>query len=107
MLFDVYEELDMSHSRRHCPDPQEIGEYDLGLLDGPQAIWMRNHLRSCAACKQELDRLHVFLDATANDIPGDEPVQRRPKRPRLWRLSGLLLGLLALGAALLYTLSLL
>jgi hypothetical protein len=49
-----------------------LGEYQLGLLDGPAAAQMRNHLSWCELCRAEVASLTVFL------AQGPLPVELSP-----------------------------
>jgi hypothetical protein len=44
-----------------CPSPQELGEYQLGLLSAPQVLVIAQHVRDCPLCRRELAELDEFL----------------------------------------------
>jgi anti-sigma factor RsiW len=103
---------------------QDCGAYVLGALEEPEAATLREHMESCALCRDEVRRLHAVaevlglgvpaLDAPAElrrrvlDIVNAEaslfdaagaPSARRSRRlPRLRPLGGLVGVALALGA---------
>ncbi len=47
--------------RAGCPDPQQLGEYHLNLLPASQASEVRQHLRDCLYCAEELRQLEAFM----------------------------------------------
>ncbi len=54
--------------RLDCPSPDELGEYHLHLLSREQTATVRNHLRLCPHCTQELAQLQHFLADLAPDL---------------------------------------
>ena len=50
--------------RWDCPQNQELGEYQLGLLSNERAMVVKMHLSSCILCSVEIATLSQFL---AND----------------------------------------
>jgi hypothetical protein len=44
-----------------CPDPQRLGEYELGLLDGEERWTIAGHIAECRRCADELRALRGFL----------------------------------------------
>jgi anti-sigma factor RsiW len=71
----AYQQLDRQLVRRlyrwDCPSSQELGEYQLGLLDAIQLDVVRLHLLTCQHCTAEIAALTEFL---ANDPRLVEPV---------------------------------
>jgi anti-sigma factor RsiW len=47
--------------RRSCPSPDELGEYQLGLLDRNRTAAITRHLSECPHCARELAQLQRFL----------------------------------------------
>ncbi len=47
--------------RCDCPDPQQLGEYHLNLLPASQMSEIRQHLKRCPHCAEELSRLETFM----------------------------------------------
>ncbi len=54
--------------RALCPDPMELGEYQLGRLDRARAEVIQRHLAECPHCMAELSSLQEYLAAVAPDI---------------------------------------
>ncbi len=50
--------------RWDCPPSQVLGEYQMGLLQGNEVAWIKNHLNMCVSCAAEVTVLTEFL---AND----------------------------------------
>jgi hypothetical protein len=50
--------------RFDCPPSLMLGEYQLGVLDGPAVIQVQNHLSRCELCRAEIAALNVFLAQT-------------------------------------------
>jgi hypothetical protein len=44
-----------------CPDPQRLGEYELGLVDGDERWTIAGHVGECRRCADELRALRGFL----------------------------------------------
>jgi hypothetical protein len=61
--------------RWNCPPNQELGEYQLGLLDTEHAMAVKLHLSSCTLCSAEIATLTQFL---ANDPMLVERVSVQP-----------------------------
>jgi hypothetical protein len=61
--------------RWDCPANQELGEYQLGLLNNERATAIKLHLRSCDLCYAEIATLSQFL---ANDPMLVERVSVQP-----------------------------
>jgi anti-sigma factor ChrR (cupin superfamily) len=53
--------------RAFCPEPLELGEYQLGMLSSQQANKIQTHLAECPYCRAELAQLRSFLEELAND----------------------------------------
>ena len=47
--------------RAVCPTPDELGDYDLGLLPTDQALAVTQHLAECPHCTREIAQLQAFL----------------------------------------------
>jgi len=60
--------------RRDCPDTQMLGEYQMGLLAGPDQAHIRAHLGRCAHCRVELVQLDKFVTAP---VPAAKPKRER------------------------------
>ncbi|HEU4323743.1 MAG TPA: hypothetical protein VFS21_11390 [Roseiflexaceae bacterium] len=74
-----------------CPDPQQLGEYQQGLLPAAQAQTVALHLDQCYACGQELAELQAFFaDDEFAPAPAPAPA-RRSLRARLGELIATLL----------------
>jgi hypothetical protein len=46
--------------RMHCPDPQVLGDYHLGVLQAGREE-VEAHVRECPRCQEELEGLERFL----------------------------------------------
>jgi anti-sigma factor RsiW len=69
-------------------DPGDLGAHALGLLDGPEARALEQHLAGCAACRREFAELRrtaaalgtvppeAFLDGPASDLVVARAVRR-------------------------------
>lgn len=57
--------------RSTCPSPQELGEYNLGLLPRDRFASVRNHVSGCVRCADELEQLGQFLAELAPDLDRD------------------------------------
>lgn len=49
--------------RLECPDPQTLGEYHLGMLPSPEGAAVKDHLKICTSCTEEVAELERFLQA--------------------------------------------
>ncbi|TCK25906.1 anti-sigma factor family protein [Pseudonocardia endophytica] len=89
-------------------DPEELTAHAMGLLDGPEAAAVEQHLRGCAACRREWTEIRETVDLVgslppemfadgppSSDLPlrralrevRDEPVRHRmPRRRPVGRL---------------------
>jgi hypothetical protein len=57
--------------RAFCPESIELGEYQAGRLPAERREAIREHLRDCPFCIQELEELRNFLEETGWEIePG-------------------------------------
>lgn len=54
--------------RFDCPSSQELGEYQLGMMDATRKASIDEHLGWCLHCSQELEQLDSFLDELEPDI---------------------------------------
>jgi hypothetical protein len=54
--------------RAFCPEPNELGEYQLGLLPSPRAKQIQTHLVECPHCRSELAQLTSFLKQVEPDL---------------------------------------
>jgi hypothetical protein len=54
--------------RAFCPEPNELGEYQLGLLSTPRTQQIRSHLDECRHCQEELAQLQSFLTSVQPDL---------------------------------------
>ncbi len=61
--------------RGECPDPVVLGEYHLDMLPPPEARRIRDHLKSCPLCAQEVAGLRDFLEAV--DAEGEPTLSER------------------------------
>jgi hypothetical protein len=50
--------------RVDCPPPQQLGEWNLQLLDPDAALGVAQHVRDCDPCQRELDVWRVFARQT-------------------------------------------
>ncbi len=74
-----------------CPGPQQLGEYQQGLLPAAQIQTVAQHLDQCHACAQELAELQTFF-AGDEFAPATAPAPaRRSLRARLGELIATLL----------------
>lgn len=53
--------------RFDCPSPQQLGDYQLGLLEADEAEAIQRHLEQCPRCKAELAMLIQFLEQASGD----------------------------------------
>jgi hypothetical protein len=54
--------------RIDCPAPQELGEYQLGMLPAEQAGAVAQHLAECPHCTREVAQLEDYLADLAPDL---------------------------------------
>jgi Putative zinc-finger len=54
--------------RAFCPEPNELGEYQLGMLSSQRANQIQSHLAECPHCRKELAQLKSFLKAVEPDL---------------------------------------
>ncbi len=55
--------------RFDCPSPQQLADYDTGMLDAEASNIVQRHVAQCPRCQEDLRALEQFLD-----LPDDEPV---------------------------------
>ncbi len=65
--------------RWDCPSLQRLGEYHLNRLTPDEAANITQHLKQCARCDEEFAGLRAFMEVEQR--PGDQPVERPPRRP--------------------------
>lgn len=77
--------LEQQLSRRlyrwDCPPPQQLTDFQLGLLDAGPAADISAHVAGCARCQPELAALQAFL---ADELAGNVAPPERKPRPG-WR----------------------
>ena len=54
--------------RALCPDPVELGEYQMGSLPASQAAVIRRHLEECPRCRTELTLMENYFGDLRPDI---------------------------------------
>jgi len=77
--------LHASLHRFDCPTPQQLGNYQLKLLDRADARAIARHLKECVRCTNELEELRVYLGTD----PAVETPARQNARPALQSLGKL------------------
>jgi hypothetical protein len=74
-LTGIEERLTRALYRINCPDPTELGEYQLQMISGDRAKFIKQHLAECPLCAREAAQLQDYLaDLTADLEPG--PLER-------------------------------
>jgi len=63
--------------RASCPPAQDLGEFQLGMLDSTETAQIELHLQYCPHCVQELAQLDAFLAATKPTIHLQEVEQSK------------------------------
>jgi hypothetical protein len=61
----VQKELTARLYRIDCPPPEELGEYQLGMLATEQSASVARHLTTCPHCRLELEQLKNYLSELA------------------------------------------
>lgn len=51
--------------RVDCPSPEELGEYQLGMLAAEQRTSMARHLMTCPHCRLEVEQIKIYLSELA------------------------------------------
>lgn len=54
--------------RAFCPETNELGEYQLGLLSVTRAQQIQSHLAECPHCRTELGQLQSFLNSLEPEL---------------------------------------
>lgn len=54
--------------RFNCPSPEELGEYQLGVLPRGQVAAVASHLADCLHCTREIAQLEEYLDELTPDL---------------------------------------
>lgn len=67
-MTDFEDRLTTALYRVACPDAVEIGEYRLGMVSGPRAHFIEQHLRECPYCSRETAQLDAFLAQVKPDL---------------------------------------
>ncbi|MGH2520950.1 MAG: zf-HC2 domain-containing protein [Anaerolineales bacterium] len=65
--------------RWDCATPEQLGDYQLGVLAEAEAFAIARHLEGCTRCREELDDLRAFLAAEAR--PRAQRAQRGQPQP--------------------------
>jgi hypothetical protein len=68
MMVSLEDVLKRKLYRATCPDPIELGEYQMGYLDRETREAIRLHLEDCPHCQAELATLRSYLKEVAADI---------------------------------------
>jgi hypothetical protein len=55
--------------RFKCPDPEELGEYELGLTSAEQRVAIASHVVECPRCSEDLRTLREYLAAPTEPDP--------------------------------------
>lgn len=63
--------------RVDCPPPQQLGEWNLQLLDPDAALGVAQHVRDCDMCQQELDLWRAYARQPIGPAPGVVETVRR------------------------------
>lgn len=58
----------MSASSFPCPRPEQLREFALGVIAEAEATWIADHLDTCAACEETIDRLDLSGDTLVNAL---------------------------------------
>jgi anti-sigma factor RsiW len=58
-----------------CPDPQELGEFQLGRLSRTQRAAIRRHVAECPHCAREVAQLEGYLGSLSGEL-GPGPLER-------------------------------
>jgi anti-sigma factor RsiW len=74
------EKLGLKLFRWDCPPSQQLGDYEQGLLDAPEAASIADHLAECARCTQELVAMRQFMSMPERPLPSapPQPARRGP-----------------------------
>lgn len=67
-MSDIERQLREKLYRFDCPDPQEIGEFQLKLLSEAASDRIRTHLQTCSHCRRELAELATYLQGLSQDL---------------------------------------
>jgi anti-sigma factor RsiW len=67
-MTDLENRLTAALYRATCPDTSELGEYHLGMLSGPQAAIVEQHLDECPYCSREVAQLDAFMEQVKPDL---------------------------------------
>jgi len=67
-MTDFENRLTAALYRATCPDTAELGEYRLGMISGPRADSIAQHLRECPHCSREIAQLDAFLARVKPDL---------------------------------------
>jgi hypothetical protein len=67
-MTDFENRLTAALYRATCPDSIELGEYRLGMISGPRAHSIAQHLRECPYCSREIAQLDAFLTQVKPDL---------------------------------------
>jgi hypothetical protein len=72
---DFEKQLSTALFRMTCPEATELGEYQLGMSAGAPRRAIRDHLKECPHCQQELVQLQTYLDEVQRDL-SHSPAER-------------------------------
>ncbi len=67
-MASIEDKLTSKLFRAFCPSGNELGEYHLGIASEEQARQIRQHLKTCPRCREELSQLKIFLNDTSSDV---------------------------------------
>lgn len=68
MMNDWEDKLTAILYRVLCPDPVELGEYHLGVLDNDRRTRIKNHLDECPHCMAEVRTLQGFMEDVSREL---------------------------------------
>jgi hypothetical protein len=66
-------ELQRRLRRFECPSPQQLGDYQAGMLDAESQRAVSEHIAVCPRCEQELQTLVEFMNL-ADEVPAVENI---------------------------------
>lgn len=68
MMANMEDKLTQRLYRRFCPEPLELGEFQLQMLPQARMAAIRQHLDTCPHCRGELGQLQSYLEDLAPSL---------------------------------------